>query len=227
MPNHHLYHRDSRPHRNIVVGRRLKLARMAMGWGERQGRFAQAAGISLTAYNQWESGENYPGVDNAIKLCEKHVGLTLDWIYRGNMDGMPTRLSSAIQVLGEVMDEAKMTKIEDGGPAYPMAVAAKPDGDTVSSHSYGVGMSLRDRFALEAIPALISIARDMDLEQVEELFGKDCGGITNERIVAEMAYRQADAMLARRIAERKTATVKATDTDTVPTPPDTPYPGLR
>lgn len=113
-----------RPHRNIVVGRRLKLARMALGWADAQGKFAQLAGISLTAYNQWESGENYPGVDNAIKLCDKHIGLTLDWIYRGNMDGMPSRLSNAIQVLSEALDASRAST--ENAPQPEMKVVRVP-----------------------------------------------------------------------------------------------------
>lgn len=121
---HQFMPRGMRPHRNIVVGRRLKLARMALGWADAQGKFAQLAGISLTAYNQWESGENYPGVDNAIKLCDKHIGLTLDWIYRGNMDGMPSRLSNAIQVLSEALDASRAST--ENAPQPEMKVVRVP-----------------------------------------------------------------------------------------------------
>lgn len=84
-----------RPSRNIAVGKRLRLARLAFGV-DSQGKFAEAAGLRANAYNMWETGENYPGLDNAIKLCDRHAGLSLDWIFRGKLEGMPNWLSNAI-----------------------------------------------------------------------------------------------------------------------------------
>lgn len=84
------------PDRNIAVAERLILAREAIGI--KQGKFATMAELSPNGYNQWETGANYPEVTYAIKLCDRH-GLTLDWIYRGKFDGMPTWLSDAIRAL--------------------------------------------------------------------------------------------------------------------------------
>ncbi len=122
---HQFMPRGARPTRNLVVGRRLKLARMALGWAEKQGKFAQMAGISLTAYNQWESGENYPGVDNAIKLCDRHTGLTLDWIFRGKLEGMPSQLSNTIQVLADAYDATPARVAMDPQPEMKVVKVPK------------------------------------------------------------------------------------------------------
>ena len=93
--------RELRPDRNIAIGGRLKLARMAFGMGGKgqQGKFAAQAGIGSTVYNQWETGENFVGIDNAMKLCQRYPGLTLDWIYLAKMEGLPTWLASALHEL--------------------------------------------------------------------------------------------------------------------------------
>jgi transcriptional regulator with XRE-family HTH domain len=86
----------SRPERNLRLGRRLALAREVLRL--KQYRFAEEAGLSSTRYNQWETGAVYPPADEAIKLCDKY-GLTLDWIYRGRMDCLPTFISDGIRAL--------------------------------------------------------------------------------------------------------------------------------
>jgi DNA-binding XRE family transcriptional regulator len=63
--------------------------------------FAKAANIRSTTYNQWETGENFPGLEYTLALCDRYTGLTLDWIYRGKKEGMPSWLSNAITVLEE------------------------------------------------------------------------------------------------------------------------------
>ena len=101
--------------RNLAVGRRLKLARIACGMGKQQGKFAKLAGISPNTYNQWETGVAYPGLEYAIKLCDRH-NLSLDWIYRGKMDGLPTRLSDAIREL----------QVSEAAPTAPATEAQPP-----------------------------------------------------------------------------------------------------
>jgi transcriptional regulator with XRE-family HTH domain len=89
--------RDTRPRRNIAIGGRLELARTALGMP--QGKFAEAAGIRPNTYSMWEIGENFPGVDNVMKLCLAHPGLTLDWVYLGKLDGMNHKIANAITAL--------------------------------------------------------------------------------------------------------------------------------
>jgi DNA-binding XRE family transcriptional regulator len=93
---HEFMPRENAPARNRVIAERLVLAREAVGL--KQGHYAAMADISATAYNQWENAAQAPDVYYAIKLCDRH-GLTLDWIYRGKFDGLPTRLSDAIRGL--------------------------------------------------------------------------------------------------------------------------------
>jgi transcriptional regulator with XRE-family HTH domain len=114
--------RELRPERNLVVGKRLQLARRAFKFGDNQGKFARGAGISPTAYNQWETGENYPGVAAAIKLCERYPGLTLDWIYRGKMEGLPTDLSNALASLLNEEQEADEARSRTAPPRQQMKV---------------------------------------------------------------------------------------------------------
>jgi DNA-binding XRE family transcriptional regulator len=64
----------------------------------KQYEFAEAADVSPHSYNQWERGAVYLPVDGAIKLCKAH-GLTLDWLYLGKPDCLPTHLFKAIEAL--------------------------------------------------------------------------------------------------------------------------------
>jgi hypothetical protein len=72
--------------------------------------------------------------------------------------------------------ERKMSKIKDGGPAFPNV----PDGAGDKWQLWGTGMSMRDYFAAKAMQALIGRISD-----------------TPEN-VARGAYMMADAMLAER-----------------------------
>lgn len=50
------------------------------GWAEKHG-------FNQTQYNNWEKGTRRIPVDEAEKLCHLY-GLTLDFIYRGRLDGL-------------------------------------------------------------------------------------------------------------------------------------------
>jgi transcriptional regulator with XRE-family HTH domain len=108
-----------RPERNLIVGRRLLLTRDALRL--KQNKFAEAAGISPTVYNQWENGAVYPPADGAIKLCEAH-GLTLDWIYRGHKDRLPSWLADAIKAL-EAAEAARQPQAKMVEPRRRKTVA--------------------------------------------------------------------------------------------------------
>lgn len=77
----------------LEVGSRLRAVRKALDW--KQYEFAEAAGIGKTTYNNWEKGVQFPSVDQAALLCERH-GLTMDFIYLGKLDALPTSLSKAL-----------------------------------------------------------------------------------------------------------------------------------
>jgi hypothetical protein len=78
-----------------------------------------------------------------------------------------------------------MSKIEDGGPAFPCVNEQLHSGHAAS------GMSLRDWFAGQALVGLCS--QDERLATVAQKSGQ-----SPERIIAFAAYEVADAMLAAR-----------------------------
>ncbi len=78
-----------------------------------------------------------------------------------------------------------MSKINDGGPAFPTD-SASPIGCGLWHHE---GMSLRDYFAAKALPAIIALP----LEQMRDIYGTSS--------VSEAAYLQADTMLEVRSAK--------------------------
>ena len=89
-----------------------------------------------------------------------------------------------------------MSKINDGGPAFPDSVSADDGGGV--NYSSCPGMSLRDFFAAAALQGQIAAfgnkkARALSVEQAKQ------NGITNPKFqVAKAAYEYADAMLAER-----------------------------
>ena len=82
-----------------AIGTRLELTRRALGLA--QGEFAERAGLSRNAYNQYETGTNRPQLEAAFKLCDTYR-LTLDWIYFGDPSGLRFDLAEAIKVLRKV-----------------------------------------------------------------------------------------------------------------------------
>lgn len=78
-----------------AISRRLYLTRHALGVME-QGEFAKVAKLAKSTYNNYEKGLRIPDLDFAVRLCDAYE-LTLDWIYRGQLDGLPYRLASKIK----------------------------------------------------------------------------------------------------------------------------------
>lgn len=115
--------RELRPDRNLAVGERLKLARQAFGFHGKgaQTRFAVEAGLKPNRYNQWEKGERYPPAEDLAPLCDKYVGLTMDWVYRANMDGMPHWLTKRLDELAAEADKKMATQAaKRSAPATPV-----------------------------------------------------------------------------------------------------------
>lgn len=86
-----------------AIGQRLLLTRQALG--HNQTVFATRAGISRNAYTQYEGGGKRPSIENAISLCDTY-NLTLDWIYRGDMSGLPYGTANAIKALIEARSKS-------------------------------------------------------------------------------------------------------------------------
>lgn len=77
-----------------ATGRRLIATRLALGFTS-QLEFAEAAGVSPQAINNYERGRSRPQLSVALALCERFQ-LTLDWIYRGDPGGLPMRLARVL-----------------------------------------------------------------------------------------------------------------------------------
>lgn len=82
------------------VSRRVRALRAVIGIDRRQLRatLTAARGEPLhrqTAF-QWENGLRRPSLDEAILLCDS-FGVTLDWLYRGRYDGLPSVQAEALK----------------------------------------------------------------------------------------------------------------------------------
>lgn len=75
-----------------AVGARLKALRAALGYERNQHGFAAFVGIAQTAWSNYEKGDRVPNLDAANKIAEA-TGATFDWIYRGNVSGLPHHIA--------------------------------------------------------------------------------------------------------------------------------------
>lgn len=91
--------RESDGRTKRAIGVRLELTRRALGLA--QSEFAERAGLSRNAYNQYETGTNRPQLEAAFKLCDTYR-LTLDWIYFGDNSGLRHDLADAVKALRSV-----------------------------------------------------------------------------------------------------------------------------
>ena len=78
-----------------VVGKRLEITRIALGFQSRR-EFYAPVGLGESATSMWESGDRFPRVQHVVLLC-KEYGLTLDWIYRGVLSSLPHRTAMLIR----------------------------------------------------------------------------------------------------------------------------------
>jgi hypothetical protein len=85
----------------------------------------------------------------------------------------------------------EVTKVRGDDPAFPVSVPGCGDNGW---H----GMSLRDYFAAQFLPAAMSEAASASKFDLDDLFGEDRINIRREEIAARIAYRMADAMIAAR-----------------------------
>ena len=76
------------------VGERLKMFRKTLG--VRQVDLAKEFSWSPQKWGQWENGVRNPNVSDMIKLAERY-GVTLDYIYRGDMSRLPEWMDKKIR----------------------------------------------------------------------------------------------------------------------------------
>ena len=82
------------------VARRLTLTREILGLTEKE--FAERAGVILSRYHLWETGKSPISLSSAMALTAAH-GLTLDWLYRGKVQGLPLWLAVEVAVCSEML----------------------------------------------------------------------------------------------------------------------------
>ena len=59
--------------------------------GDSQVLFAKRTGMTQQALNNWLQARQRPGLNQAIKICRR-TGVTLDYIYLGDVSGLPSKL---------------------------------------------------------------------------------------------------------------------------------------
>jgi transcriptional regulator with XRE-family HTH domain len=76
------------------ISNRLRVLRHCLGMSSKE--FAEAADVSPKSYSQWESGDFRLSIDGAIKLNARY-GISLDYLFLGNLDGVPHKLAQELQ----------------------------------------------------------------------------------------------------------------------------------
>lgn len=83
---------------NTDIARRLIALREALKYN--QSAFAKLVEVSQPAVNNYEAGTRRPDIDVAIKI-RLRTGVTLDWLYLGEREGLPGRLLSLLPDLSQ------------------------------------------------------------------------------------------------------------------------------
>lgn len=87
---------QKRPTDMSEIAERLRITREASGL--KQAAWCRLTGVSAPAWNNYEAGNRRISIDEALKVCAA-VGVTLDWIYRGQAAGLPMNYATEIQRL--------------------------------------------------------------------------------------------------------------------------------
>lgn len=107
------------PKRMDIV-RRLRAVREELGYQKGQ-EYADLLGVGRTRYANWENDRasgNYPAEETMAHLCDLLPGLTMDYIYRGVLDAVPTKLGIRLTMREQGQDP-------DAAPALAGASAAR------------------------------------------------------------------------------------------------------
>jgi transcriptional regulator with XRE-family HTH domain len=86
-----------------MIARRLIATREAVGIT--QAELCRRADIKPNAYNHWEKGHGRPSLDQAVRLV-RTLSVTLDWIYLGNLSGVPHGLAAQISAHMPMLDSS-------------------------------------------------------------------------------------------------------------------------
>jgi len=104
----------------VPVGRRLRLARTALQLTQKQ--FGEKADLGSTTIGNYETGQRLVPPGSAVALC-KAWGLTLDYIYMGEMGDMRYQLAQAIR---SMMDLEEQRHDDDPRPSERQRSRPKP-----------------------------------------------------------------------------------------------------
>ena len=107
---------DDARHKQLV-GSRLRIAREALGLEQKE--LAAQIGIDNTKLSHWERGVHYPAPTFIVRLWERHR-IPADWIYLGEVSGVPHRLAGNLLAAAAGLTEPK---------EEPPAPAAETDAD--------------------------------------------------------------------------------------------------
>jgi transcriptional regulator with XRE-family HTH domain len=97
--------RHANPESIDAAADRLKITRLALGLS--QAEICRQTDITVQAWNNAETGDNRLTVDNALRVCRRY-GVSLEWLFRGDIRGVPAELARRIaQAERDMMDRAK------------------------------------------------------------------------------------------------------------------------
>lgn len=112
---------------SIEVGKRLRAIASEFGC-DNAVKLAAFVGASRPAVNTWLTGKALPPVPYMIKLCDPW-GMTLDFIYRGDPDGI--RRKPYLRIIADMAGEKVPRDVEDEAPL----VAEEASPPKASRHS--------------------------------------------------------------------------------------------
>lgn len=97
----------SGPFADIAV--RLRAVEIYTGLSQKE--FSEAADVQQKSMSQWQSGEFRISIQGALKLRERY-GISLDFIYCGNIDALPTKMAN---VLSSMLRDSNSSKSNESG----------------------------------------------------------------------------------------------------------------
>jgi len=103
-----------RQHRRDVAAR-LQLTLEALDL--KQAEVAETLGVSLSKLGNWLRGDTYPNEFLMTLFCDRY-GVTMDWLYRGQIYGLPGALADGL------------ARARRGTPAPPPAPSRQVRGRT-------------------------------------------------------------------------------------------------
>ena len=84
------------------TARRIDLTREALDITVRD--ITEETGISKSSWNNYVKGRSRPNVEDAIRFSVRY-GVTLDWLYRGDLSGVSYKVATKIRELAALPEE--------------------------------------------------------------------------------------------------------------------------